>query len=58
MSKNLEGLALIEVIYYNSFASIFPTVFKEGFTRTFPRNQDVIVKLKSELSFIKFLLFL
>ena len=29
-------------------------VLKWGFTRTFPRNQDVTVKLKSELIFIKF----
>ena len=29
-------------------------VLKQGFTRTFPRNQDVTVKLKSELIFTKF----
>ena len=28
--------------------------FEWGFMRTFPRNQDVTVKLKSELIFIKF----
>ena len=29
-------------------------VLKQSFMRTFPRNQDVTVKLKSELIFIKF----
>ena len=29
-------------------------VLKQGFTQTFPRNQDVSVKLKSETIFIKF----
>ena len=29
-------------------------VLKKGFTPTFPMNQDVTVKLKSELIFIKF----
>jgi hypothetical protein len=29
-------------------------VLKYGFTRTFPRNQEVTVKLRSELIFIKF----
>ena len=29
-------------------------VLKWGFMQTFPRNQDVTVKLKSELVFIKF----
>ena len=31
-----------------------PLCFEWGFTRTFPRNQDVIVKLKSELISSKF----
>ena len=29
-------------------------VLKQGFTRTYPRNQDLTVKLKSELIFIRF----
>ena len=31
-----------------------PLCVEMGFTRTFSRNQDVTVKLKSELIFIKF----
>ena len=29
-------------------------LLKKAFMRTFPRNQEVTVKLKSELNFIKF----
>ena len=32
----------------------FLRIMALGFTRTFPRNQDVTVKLKSELIFMKF----
>ena len=37
-----------------AFRGVGHCVLKKGFTRTFPRNQDVTVKLKSELIFIKF----
>ena len=38
----------------SAVAPLPPCQLKQGFTRTFPRNQDVVVKLKYELIFITF----
>ena len=49
----LKNCLVIDKIKFKNVDSI-AVHFKWGFTWTFPRNQEITVKLKSELIFIEF----
>ena len=54
MIKSYIFLTCYDNFLYTQFPPPPPLCFEWSFTRTFPRNQDATVKLKSELISIKF----